>query len=121
MEPAEILEIIARGEGTRHQFKADATNSTSLAAEIAAFANTSGGQIFIGVLDDGTVHALDPSGVRRINQLVVNAASNGVRPPVNPVTENVSVSGGVVIVVTVPEGLSKPYSGYRRCHLGQER
>src|SRR5437016_4698599 len=109
METAELLEIIARGEDTRHQFKADVTNVTSLASELAAFGNSGGGQIFIGVSDDGTLHALDPASVMRINQLIANAASNGVRPPINPVTENVPVSGGVVIVVTVPDGLSKPY------------
>ena len=44
-----------------------------------------------------------------MNQLIANAASNSVRPPINPLTENVAVPDGVVIVVTVPEGLSKPY------------
>jgi ATP-dependent DNA helicase RecG len=110
METAELLETIARGEDTRHQFKADATNITSLASEIVAFANGSGGQIFIGVDDDGTIQALDAASVRRINQLIANAASNGVRPPVNPVTENVPVAEGVVIVLTIPEGLSKPHT-----------
>jgi ATP-dependent DNA helicase RecG len=110
METAELLETIARGEDTRHQFKADATNATSLASEIAAFANGSGGQIFIGVDNEGTVQALDAPSVGRLNQLIANAACNGVRPPVNPVTENVPVADGVVIVVTIPEGLSKPYT-----------
>src|SRR3954453_7034941 len=110
METAELLETIARGEDTRHQFKADATNATSLAAEMVAFANGSGGQIFIGVADDGTVRALDAASLARINQLIANAASNGVRPPVNPVTENVPVADGVVIVLTIPEGLGKPYT-----------
>jgi ATP-dependent DNA helicase RecG len=110
METAELLETIARGEDTRHQFKANATNATSLASEIVAFANGSGGQIFIGVDDDGVIQALDAASVSRINQLIANAASNGVRPPVNPVTENVPVTDGVVIVLTIPEGLSKPYT-----------
>jgi ATP-dependent DNA helicase RecG len=110
METAELLEILSRGEDTRHQFKGDATNPTALAAEIAAFANATGGQIFIGVADDGTVQALNPADVARINQLVANAASNSVRPPVNPVTENVAVAGGVVMVVSIPEGISKPYT-----------
>jgi ATP-dependent DNA helicase RecG len=110
METAELLEIIASGEDTRHQFKADTTNATALGAEIAAFANAFGGQIFIGVANDGRVDALDAASVARVNQLVANAASNCVRPPVNPVTENVTVAGGIVIVVSIPEGLSKPYT-----------
>jgi ATP-dependent DNA helicase RecG len=110
METAELLEVVARGEDTRHQFKADATNANALASEIVAFANGSGGQIFIGVSDDGTPQPHDPASVRRLNGLIANASSNHVRPPINPVTENVSVGNGVVVVVTVPDGLGKPYT-----------
>ena len=89
MEASELLEIVARGEDSRHQFKADATNANSLAAEMVAFANSGGGQIFVGVSDDGTIKAHDASSVSRLNQLIANAASNLVRPPINPLTENV--------------------------------
>jgi ATP-dependent DNA helicase RecG len=109
LETVELLEIVARGEDSRHQFKGDITNAASLAGEIVAFANSGGGQIFIGVGNDGTLHEHDAAGVRRINQLIANAASNSVRPPINPLTENVPVSTGVVIVVTIPDGISKPY------------
>lgn len=109
METTELLEAVARGEDSRHQFKEDVTNAMSLAAEIAAFANSGGGRIFIGVADDGSIHELDVTAVRRLNQLISNTASNNVRPAVNPRTENVSVGNGIVLVVTIPDGLSKPY------------
>jgi len=109
METAEVLEIVARGEDSRHQFKEDATNAISLGGEIVAYANSGGGQIFIGVADDGTIRGHDAASVKRLNQLIANAASNTVRPPINPMTENVPVATGLVIVVTVPDGLSKPY------------
>ena len=109
MEASELLEIVARGEDSRHQFKADATNPTSLAAEMVAFANSGGGKIFVGVTDDGTIQAHDAASVSRLNQLIANAASNSVRPPINPLTENISVNNGVVVVISVPDGLSKPY------------
>jgi ATP-dependent DNA helicase RecG len=109
LETVELLEIVARGEDSRHQFKGDITNAASLAGEIVAFANSGGGQIFIGVEDDGTLHEHDAAGVHRINQLIANAASNSVRPPINPLTENVPVSTGVVIVLAIPDGISKPY------------
>jgi ATP-dependent DNA helicase RecG len=110
LETVELLEIVARGEDSRHQFKDDFTNAASLAGEIVALANSGGGKIFIGVGDDGTLHELDAVGVHRLNQLIANAASNSVRPPINPSTENVPVSNGVVIVVTIPDGISKPYT-----------
>lgn len=109
METTELLEIIARGEDSKHQFKEDATNALALASEIVAFANSGGGQMFIGVADDRTIQAHDPASVGRLNQLIANAATNSVRPPINPLTENVAVGTGVVIVVTIPDGLSKPY------------
>lgn len=109
METTELLEAIGRGEDSRRQFKQDVTNPASLGAEIAAFANSGGGQIFIGVADDGTVRELAAVHVARLNQLISNAASIVVRPAINPQTENVPVGNGVVVVVTVPDGLSKPY------------
>lgn len=109
METVELLEIAARGEDSRHQFKEDVTNATSLAAEIVAFANSGGGRIFIGIANDGSIHEHDAESVHRLNQLIGNAASDLVRPPINPLTENVPISTGVVIVVTVPDGISKPY------------
>jgi ATP-dependent DNA helicase RecG len=109
LETVELLETVARGEDSRHQFKDDVTNAASLAGEIVAFANSGGGQLFLGVANDGTIHEHDAASVDRLNQLIGNAASNLVRPPINPVTENVGISTGVVIVVTVPDGISKPY------------
>lgn len=109
METTELIEIVARGEDSRHQFKQDVTNANSLGAELAAFSNSGGGQIFIGVADDGTFHELDQANVARLNQLISNAASTIVRPAINPQTENIPFGNGVVLVVTVSDGLGKPY------------
>lgn len=109
METAELIEIISRGEDSRHQFKADFTNADSLAAEVVAFSNTAGGRILVGVNDDGSVCGLSAGDVGRLNKLIANSASQNVRPAVNPLTENVSHPSGTVMVVTIPEGVSKPY------------
>jgi len=112
MEAIELIELINRGEDSRTQFKKsqDVTNAKSLAGEMVAFANRKGGRILIGVDDDGSVIGLSSDDIRRINQLISNTATDCVRPSINPETENVSVGGRVVMVVTVPEGISKPYS-----------
>jgi ATP-dependent DNA helicase RecG len=109
METTELIDILSRGEDSRHQFKADVTNADALAGEIVAFSNTAGGRIFIGVNDDGSVRGLSGADVARLNQLVANAASQNVRPAVNPLTDNVPHPAGTVIVVSIPEGISKPY------------
>jgi len=109
METTELMEIIGRGEDSKHQFKANVTNEISLAQEMVAFSNSGGGEIFIGVSDDGTFIGLTSDDMRRLNQLVSNAASQHVRPPINPQTENIATPDGLVMRVVVPDGISKPY------------
>ena len=112
MEAIELIELISRCEDSRTQFKRsqDVTNAKSLAGEMVAFANSKGGRILIGVDNIGSVIGLSPDDIRRINQLISNTATDCVRPSINPETENISVGGLLVMVVTVPEGISKPYA-----------
>jgi ATP-dependent DNA helicase RecG len=109
METTELLEIIARGEDGKHQFKANITNPNSLASEMVAFCNSGGGTLLIGVNDDGTVSGLIREDMARLNQLVSNASSQSVRPAINPATENVLLADGLVMVVSIANGMSKPY------------
>ncbi|MCC5840387.1 MAG: putative DNA binding domain-containing protein [Opitutales bacterium] len=110
MTPKEFQTQIALGEDSKRQFKADLHNAESLAAEMAAFANSEGGRIFIGVADDGSTPGLSPEQVARVNQLIGNAASQLVRSPLTVQTENISLGKGrVSIVLSVPKGLDKPY------------
>lgn len=109
MDERELREILARGEDSHHQFKSDFSHVDGLAAELIAFANTGGGQLLIGVRDDGEVSGLARADVARLNQLLSNAASQGVRPPLNPRSTNIQTSQGLVMVVMVEEGLNKPY------------
>ena len=109
METTELIEILARDEDSRHQFKANVTNEVSLASEMLAFSNTQGGMIVIGANDDGTISGLTRDDMGRLSNLVSNTASQQGRPPINPVTENLSMDGGLVMVVHIQEGISKPY------------
>ncbi|WP_055136738.1 RNA-binding domain-containing protein, partial [Pseudomonas corrugata] len=109
MTEVELLQILARGEDSRHQYKRDLVNADGVAAELAALANSGGGELFIGVDDDGSIHGLDTSAIQRLNQLLSNAASQNIRPPVHPLTENVQTASGLVMVVSVADGLNKPY------------
>ena len=113
METAELIELISRGEDSRHQFKVNISNQDSLAGEIVAFANTEGGRIFIGVTDSGETRGLVAGDIDRLNQMISNASSESVVPPVNVRTENVQHPSGIVMVVTVPNGINKPYMDKR--------
>ena len=110
MNLKDLTKEIACGEDSARQFKVDIRNAASLASEMAAFANSEGGTIFIGVADDGTLPGLSPGDISRINQLISNAASQLVRSPLTVQTENVALKDGrVVIVLKVPKGIDKPY------------
>lgn len=110
MEIIELLDIISRGESSKIQFKVNVHNANSLGQEMIAFSNSGGGKIIIGVDDkDWSVKGLSQSDVGKINQHISNAATQSVRPPINPTTENIKHPDGLVIVVTIHDGLSKPY------------
>lgn len=106
----ELKKQISLGEDSRRQFKADVRNADSLAAEMAAFANSEGGVIFIGVADDGSLPGLPNKDVSRVNQLISNTASQHVRSPLTVQTENIPADNNrIIIVLTVPKGIDKPY------------
>ncbi len=104
------LAVLRLGEDSARQFKRDISNADALASEMVAFANCEGGTIFIGVADDGSAPGLSAEDVSRLNQLIGNTANHSVRSPIAVRTKNVLLeSGRVVIVLTVPKGLDKPY------------
>lgn len=110
MTADELRKIAQLGEDSSHQFKIDVRSADSLASEIVAFSNSSGGMILIGVKNTGALTGLEQNDVERINQLIGNAATQHMRSPVSPLTENIGVGKGrIVIVVHVAEGIDKPY------------
>ncbi len=109
MDSLEILDIISKGEDSLHQFKVDVTNATLLASEMVAFSNTNGGLILIGVDNNNNIIGLSDDDIRRINQLISNTATNNIKNPINPLTENVVVGDKKIIVIKIEEGSDKPY------------
>ncbi|MNZ68744.1 Divergent AAA domain protein [compost metagenome] len=109
MTLVELQHILACGEDSRHQFKRDFNNIDALAAELVAFANTVGGYLLIGVDDSGAVTGLSSADVGRLNQMLSNAASQNVKPAINPLSSNIQTEDGLVMVVAVEQGLNRPY------------
>ena len=110
MKKIELKAIALKGEDSRLQFKEDIRNVDGLAAEMVAFSNSEGGRILLGVSDAGELKGVARAEIGRINQLISNAASQHVRSPISPISENIAVgSDRVVIVLTIPKGIDKPY------------
>ena len=110
MEPLELLELIQKGESSTVQFKERLPHTDSIAQEMVAFSNSSGGLIIIGVNDKtGAINGLNFEEIQTTNNLLVNVASQNVFPPIVISTETVNVSGSSLIIVKIREGISKPY------------
>jgi ATP-dependent DNA helicase RecG len=87
----------------------------ALAAEMVAFANSEGGVIFLGVAADGALSGLGFVDVARLNQMISNVAAQHVRSPLTVQTENVDLGNGrLVIALTVPRGIDRPYLRHRK-------
>jgi len=109
MDKQTIAQILQRGEDSKHQFKQDISSPAGLAAEMAAFSNTHGGVILIGVTDDHEPVGLSRDRISALNQMISNAASQGIHPPLNPYTEIVDYDGKNLLILSLEEGLLKPY------------
>ena len=85
--------VFSAGENSFVEFKDERVHPDSLAKEMASFANTDGGTVYLGVSDDGTV-----SGVSRpdLEEWVFNIARNNVKRSILPLFEKVEVAGRVV-------------------------
>ncbi len=109
METVELLELIEKGEDSKTQFKTNFHNAIQLAQEMVAFSNTKGGNIIAGVDNDSNIIGLSGDDINRLNQLISNAATENVKPSINPFTEIIKVGDRKILVISVHEGYNKPY------------
>lgn len=105
MTQHELESIIQSGEGYKTEFKRNV--NTDLSKEMVAFANASGGRIFIGIEDNGTV-----SGVAIDNALKSKVTM--MAHECDPSVETELEVFNNILIIKVPEGKNKPY----RCTNG---
>lgn len=103
---SELSEILVNGENSGVEFKRDDIRPEQLAKEIVALANLQGGRILLGVEDDGTI-----SGIQRpqLQEWVLNVFRDKVHPQILPFYEEIQVDDKRVAVVSLSQGISKPY------------
>ena len=108
MTKSELLALIANGENSGVEFKRDELRPEQLAKEIVALANFWGGRILLGVEDDGTITGLQRPNLER---WVMDAVlGRHVHPMIMPFYEEIQIDEQHrVAVVTVDQGVSKPY------------
>ena len=99
MRKEELQLILEEGEGYKIEFK---EALSGIDRELVAFANASGGKIFLGISDDKKV-----KGVRIDNKLrsQIQDIANNCQPPIKILLQDL----GNIVVITVREGGDKPY------------
>jgi predicted HTH transcriptional regulator len=101
-----IKSLISEGEHQTQDFKYAITDSRKIARTLAAFANTDGGRLLVGVKDNGRV-----AGVSSDEEyyMVEAAAQLYCKPTVVFETEVHHVNGKTVLEVIVPKSADKPH------------
>lgn len=107
MLKSELLEIIAGGEDSYTEFKRDVSQRSDFAGELVAFANTNGGQIIVGVADDGSI--LGVTNPQQTEEAIVNLARNNCVPSITPIIDRVDIDGHIVFVVQVSRRVGVPH------------
>ena len=89
------------------EFKREFVND--LNKEVIAFANTNGGEIFIGIDDDGKVVGLND--IENVELQCVNHISNTIKPDITMFVkyERIVADGKGVLKITVNKGSMSPY------------
>lgn len=113
MTEQDILRLRDLAEAGQVQFKERIVNKDDkyeIGCEMVAFSNSHGGRLIIGINDkSGEINALSYQELQETTNLLTNIASENVIPNVLIEVENTPVTGGAVVIATIPEGKNKPY------------
>ena len=110
----ELIEKIILGEDTMIEFKREMPHRNSLAGEIAAFANSQGGVILIGVDDYREIVGLELPELDRVEKIVVEICEDSIEPAVPIFTEKLRIDDKNILKIEVPRSLfvHKTPNGY---------
>jgi len=101
-----IRKLIANGEGTNVEFKeCQHTITNDVYQTVCAFLNSNGGEILLGVCDNGTIQGIIPDCIEQIKKDFVSGINNitKINPPVYLGIEEVTIDDAQVIYVIIPE------------------
>ena len=102
-----IKALINQGENQFIEFKEQKVHPDSIAKEMAAFANTQGETILIGVSDQTEICGVDDS--RNWEEWVANISRHNIIPAIQADCIIVEIEGKKIVAVDIPKGNDKPY------------
>ena len=101
-----LLKILSAGEGISIEFKQARTSLPENVFEsICAFLNRIGGDLLLGVKDNGEVAGIDPACIEQIKTDLVNLSNNPNKldPPFMLFPEEFAIEGKSIIYVRAPQ------------------
>jgi ATP-dependent DNA helicase RecG len=100
--------MIPKAENQHIEFKREDVTTQVLAEEIVAFANGEGGEIWLGVDDNGTAIGIS----RSYEEDIMNLCRSAVIPPIHPDYEEINIIGDnttKVARIKIDKGIDRPY------------
>lgn len=99
-------DMIRMGENSTLEFKTEDAHNDSIAKEIVAFLNLEGGDLLIGIQDDGAI-----AGVRNrdVEQRIIQICRNNIVPPVIPLVRFTEMENRQILHVSIAKGANRPY------------
>jgi len=102
-----IIQLIKEGEGLTIEFKRTVDSPFKIAKTIVSFANTSGGDLLVGVADNGAIPGVQ-SELRELQKLE-KALVKLIEPELVVQIKTENLDGRKVMRVTVKESENKPH------------
>lgn len=105
-EVERVLSLIRKGEGLTIEFKESGRAlSKSVYQTVCAFLNRNGGNILLGVADDGRITGIDQGNISRIKREFASTLNNRekISPPPYLALNEIELGGVSILQVFVPE------------------
>ncbi len=102
----ELQQLILAGESDSLDFKKRISQPDRIARTLASFANTRGGLLLVGVMDNGQVSGIDPEEEKHLLQ---QASTIFCDPPVKIFFKVLEEDDKTVLKVIIPESAHKPH------------
>ena len=106
---SQLMRLVGKGEGETIEFKEEVGKAHEFCETLVAFSNRRGGDILIGVQDDGTIVGVPDSAFSKIKDQITSISHEFCYQSVHFNEVVVERSGMRVVVVRVSEGVNKPY------------
>ncbi|GAB3956611.1 ATP-binding protein [Spirosoma harenae] len=103
----QLNDLIEQGEHARLEFKRQVSSSARIARTLAAFANTSGGILLVGIADNGKIAGIS-SEYKEIEK-IEEATDRLIVPTLSVCYETIAPDGRIVLIISVAESDEKPH------------